>query len=226
MLADAPTAGDARPGPPTLLEPGAALPGLPPTVPRRPYPRWLRALGRWILRALGWRFVGGFADRPRQVLIGAPHTSNWDGVVGLAAAAACGVGFRVYAKRQLFWGPLGWALRGFGGLPVDRSAPGGLVRTGVEALRKDRPLFVAITPEGTRGAVPRWKTGFHRMAVAAGVPIGVVALDWGRREIGVVGTLVPSGDLEADLEAIGGLLEGVRGRHPEMGTPPTAGLVA
>jgi 1-acyl-sn-glycerol-3-phosphate acyltransferase len=202
------------------------LPALPPSAPRQGHPRWLRALGRGILRALGWRFVGGFADRPRQVLIGAPHTSNWDGIVGLAAAAACDVGVHVFAKRQLFWGPVGWGMRAFGGVPVERSAPGGLVGRAVAALTAGGPEFVAITPEGTRSAVERWKTGFHRMAVEADVPIAVVALDWGRKEIGVKGTLVPSGDLDADLGAIGALLAGVEGRRPARATLPPAGRPA
>ncbi len=198
------------------------LPALPPSVPRRPYPGWLRATGRGIMRTLGWRFVGGFADAPRQVLIGAPHTSNWDGIVGLAAAAACGVRFNVFAKRQLFWPPMGWMLHLFGGVPVDRNQPGGLVGGAIERLRRADPTLVAITPEGTRSAVDRWKTGFHRIAVEADVPIAVAAIDWGTRQIGIVGTLVPSGDLEADLAAIGGLLAGVEGKHPERAHLPPA----
>ncbi|MEM0964124.1 MAG: 1-acyl-sn-glycerol-3-phosphate acyltransferase [Bacteroidota bacterium] len=194
-------------------------------MPRKAYPRWTVALGRWVLRVLGWRFVGGFADMPRQVLVGAPHTSNWDGIVGFAAAAVAGVGFNVLAKRQLFVGPLGWLLRIFGGVPVDRSESGGLVGRAVEVLTTDRPAIITITPEGTRGAVDRWKTGFHRIAVAAEVPIAVAALDWGRKQIGVVGTLVPSGDLDADLAAIGALLEGVEGKHPDRGTLPPHPLV-
>lgn len=211
------------PDAPRLIPAGAPLPDLPPSVPRRVYPGWARVLGRWLLRAQGWRFVGGFPDCTRFVMIGAPHTSNWDAAVGFAAAAHIGIGFHVFAKRQAFVGPVGWVLRHFGGVPVDRSAPGGLVGDAVERLERGAPLAVAITPEGTRSAVARWKTGFHRIAVAAGVPIVVVALDWGRREIGVAGTLDPSGDLDADLGAIGALLDGVVGRHPERQTlpPPT-----
>ncbi|WP_198948728.1 1-acyl-sn-glycerol-3-phosphate acyltransferase [Rubrivirga sp. SAORIC476] len=196
------------------------LPALPPSVPRQGHPAWLRALGRGVMRVLGWRFVGGFADVPRQVIIGAPHTSNLDGLVGLAAAAACDIGVQVFAKRQLFWGPLGVTLRAFGGVPVDRDAPVGLVEHAAAALRPGRAGIVAITPEGTRSAVPRWKTGFHRIALAADVPIAIVAIDWGRKEIGVTGTLVPTGDLDADLAAIGHLLDGVQGRHPDRATLP------
>ena len=199
---------------------GAVLPALPPSVPRAPYPGWLRALGRWTMRRMGWRYVGGFADVPRQVLVAAPHTSNWDGVVGLAAAAACGVGVNVFAKRQLFRGPVGWLLRLFGGVPVDRDQPGGLVGGAVARLRGAEPRIVAVTPEGTRAATDRWKSGFHRMAVEADVPVAVAALDWGQRRVGIVGTIAPSGDLAADLGAIGTLLAGVEGKHPDRATLP------
>lgn len=172
----------------------------------------------------GWRLIGGFADAPRQVLIAAPHTSNWDGLIGLAAAAACGVGFQVFAKRALFIGPIGWILRVFQGVPIDRDTPGGSVGMAVEQLQSHPTMIVAMTPEGTRSAVSRWKTGFHRIAMEAEVPVAVAALDWGRKEVGIVGTVVPSGDLHADLGAIGGLLAGVVGKHPERATlPPASG---
>ena len=203
-----------------VLPAGAVLPALPASVPRRAYPGWLRALGRWTMRRMGWRYVGGFADAPRQVLVAAPHTSNWDGIIGLAAAAACGVGFSVFAKRQLFRGPVGWLLRLFGGVPVDRDQPGGLVGGAVERLRGGEARIVAVTPEGTRAAVDRWKSGWHRMAVEAGVPVAVAALDWGRKQVGIVGTIAPSGNYAADLGAVGALLAGVEGKHPERGTRP------
>lgn len=206
--------------PPRLLPTAALLPALPPSLPQRAYPRWMRAGGRLVLRTLGWRFSGGFADAPRQVLIGAPHTSNWDGVVCLAAVAAVGIPVDVLAKRQLFRGPVGWLLRSLGGVPVDRDQPGGLVGKAVARLTGSEPSVVAVAPEGTRGPVAAWRTGFHRMAVEAGVPIAVLGIDWGRREIALRGTVVPTSELAADLAAIGGLLEGVEGKHPDRATLP------
>ncbi len=203
-----------------LVPAAAVLPALPASIPSRVYPTWIQALGRWIMKVLGWRYTGGFSDAPRQVLIAAPHTSNWDGVVGLAAVAVCGVSVQVFAKRQLFVGPIGWMLRQFGGIPVDRDQPGGLVGRGVQALTGPEPAIVAVTPEGTRSTVDRWKTGFHRIALEADVPIAVAAIDWGTRQVGVVGTIHPSGDLEADLGAIGELLCGVEGKHPERAMLP------
>lgn len=211
----------------TTLPAAAPLPALPASVPSRPY-RITRWLGRVVLAILGWRFVGGFADAPRQVLIGWPHTSNWDGIVGLSAAAVVGIDTRIFAKDALFRPPVGWILRAFGGIPVRRDQPGGLIERALErfaqAKARGESFILAIAPEGTRGPVGSWKTGFHRIAVRAQVPIAVVALDFGRKQIGCVGTLVPSGDLVADLTAIEVMLDGVRGKHPENETRPTAGL--
>ena len=91
---------------PTLLPTDARLPALPPAVPRRRYPI-AKVLGWLLLKALGWRYVGGFTNAPRQVLIGWPHTSNWDGIIGLGAAALCGIDVNVLAKRALFRPPGG-----------------------------------------------------------------------------------------------------------------------
>lgn len=203
---------------PALLPAAVPLPALPPSVPRRRRPV-AHALGRAILRAMGWSWVGGFPDVPRMVLVGAPHTSNWDGVVGLAAAAACRIDVRVMAKAELFRFPLGGLMRWLGVLPVRRDAPGGLVQQAVDQLSRPDPFMLGITPEGTRDHVERWKTGFHRIAVAAGVPIVVVGIDWGRRQIGVHRTVVPSGDLAADLDAIAEGLDGVTAKHPARTSP-------
>ncbi|MEM1054972.1 MAG: 1-acyl-sn-glycerol-3-phosphate acyltransferase [Bacteroidota bacterium] len=211
----------------TTLPAGAPLPALPASVPSRPY-RFAKTTGRLLLRLLGWRWIGGFPDAPRQVMIGWPHTSNWDGIIALSAAAGCGVDTRIFAKRALFRPPIGWILKAFGGIPVDRAKGGGLVDRAVErfaeAEARGEGFILGIAPEGTRRRQDAWKTGFHRIAVQAGVPISVVVMDYGKKQIGVVGTLVPSADLAADLASLGEMLEGVRGYHPEMETPPTAGL--
>lgn len=179
----------------------------------------LRWIGKIILRVLGWSWIGGFPNLDRMVLIGAPHTSNWDGIIGLAAAAVCGIDVRVMAKAELFRFPFGGVLRWLGIVPVQRDAPGGLVDQAIARLSGPEPFALGITPEGTRALVDRWKTGFHRIAVAADVPIVVVGLDWGRKRIGINGTLQPSGDLAADLDAIAQILDGVEGKHPALESP-------
>jgi 1-acyl-sn-glycerol-3-phosphate acyltransferase len=101
---------------------------------------------------------------------------------------------------------------------VDRAAPGGTVEQAVALFRSRERLILGISPEGTRKKVEAWKTGFHRIAVAAGVPVVALAFDWGRREIGPVGAVVPTGDLAHDLAALRALYAGVQGRHPERQT--------
>ena len=203
---------------------GVALPAMPPSAPQRPYSAVARALGRLVLRLLGWSWRGGFPDVPRSVLVGWPHTSNWDGVVALSAMAVCGVRVRIFAKAGLFRTPVGGLLRAFGGVPIDRDAPGDLVDQAVrhfaESEARGEPFMLGLAPEGTRGRAPRWKSGFHRIARAARVPISVAVFDYARKEVGVVGTIVPSDDLDADLAVLDAMLAGITARHPELATPP------
>lgn len=211
---------------PVVLPPSALLPDLPPSLPQRPYPLWMRALGRLILRTVGMRLDGGFSDTPRAVLVGWPHTSNLDGIVALAGVAVIGLRPAIAVKDSLFGPGTGAALRAFGGVPVSRDAPGGVVGEIVaafgEAERAAAPRVFAISPEGTRSGGSGWKSGWHRAAVQAGVPVAVLGFDWARRRrdrrLVVLGTVVPCGDLDADTQAVEALLAGIVGRHPERAT--------
>lgn len=188
------------------------LPELPPEAPRRFGPV-ARQIGRTVLRLLGWRLTGRYPRTPKLVVIGAPHTSNWDGVVALATILSLGLDLRLMVKHTLFRGPLGALLRALGAVPVDRRAPGGVVETLVTRFASSDRFVLGIAPEGTRTRGAPWKTGFYRIAVQAGVPILLVALDHGRREVRVGPTLVPSGNLEADLPRIQAFFATARGRH-------------
>jgi 1-acyl-sn-glycerol-3-phosphate acyltransferase len=152
---------------------------------------------------------------PRCVAIVAPHTSNWDFVVGLAALLALGLRGRFLAKDTLFRPPLGTFLRWMGGLPVDRATPDGVVEQAVSSLRKGEPTILALAPEGTRKRVERWKTGFYRIAVGAGVPIWPVALDYRTRTVRLHAGFATSGDLEADLTRLQSIYEPAMARYPE-----------
>ena len=223
-----PAAGTA-PGPVVLL-PAARLPALPPSLPQRPYPKAVQALGRLVLAGLGVRLDGGFADVPRSVLVGWPHTSNLDGIVALAGVAVCGLRPAIVVKRSLFRFGAGAILRAFGGVPVRRGVPGGVVGQQVEAFGEaeaaGRGLVFAISPEGTRARGNGWRSGWHRVSVGAGVPVSVLAFDWGRsrreRRLVVLGAVVPTGDLAADTAAVEALLAGVVGRHPGRMTKANA----
>lgn len=180
----------------------------------------MRALSRAVLRLMGWRTEGmtpeQIAAYPKYVLIAAPHTSNWDFPVTLMVAFQ--LRLRVYwmAKASVFAGPLGPVARWLGGIPVDRSASSNLVQKTVDAFAARERLAVIVAPEGTRGKVTHWKTGFYHIAHGAGVPIGLAYLDYARKAGGIGKMYTTSGDIEADMEEIRAFYSGVKGKHRQQ----------
>lgn len=176
-----------------------------PVVPA-PYPRRdsavLRALGRLLLRLMGWRIEGKVPPVPRFVAIVAPHTSNWDFIVGVAVMFALDLRINWFGKDTLFRGPFGTLLRGLGGRPVKRHMREGTVAQAVLAMRAEPRFILALSPEGTRKPVTRWRTGFYRIAEGAEVPILPVWFDWSRRVAGLGTPMRPTGDMEGDIERL------------------------
>jgi 1-acyl-sn-glycerol-3-phosphate acyltransferase len=155
-----------------------------------------------VLRGLGWRTEGAFPDLPKLVVIAAPHSSNWDFVIGIAFVMSLGVRVHFIGKTELFRGPMRWLLRWMGGLPVDREHPQGVVEQMAEAMRQTPAMVLAIAPEGTRRPGVEWKTGFYRIAAQAGVPIIPGFFDWSRKTVGVLPAFQPSGDPNRDLPGL------------------------
>lgn len=174
------------------------LPALGARVPRKRNPL-TKALSRAALAAAGWRFEGTFPDLPKFVVAVAPHTSNWDFVVGVLGRRALGLEAHFLGKHTLFRPPLGWLMRWLGGTPVRRDVPGGVVRQVVEKFQTHDAFVLGLAPEGTRKRVATWRTGFYYIALDAGVPIVPVTFDYGRKRITAAPPVVPTGDIEADL---------------------------
>jgi len=174
-----------------------------------------RTLGRMALRILGWHIDGAVPGVPRCVIIVAPHTSNWDFVVGMAALVAMGLRVHYLGKHTLFRGIFGRLLRWSGGLPVDRAAPGDVGERAVAMMRASDRMFLALSPEGTRHKVEHWKTGFHRIAFGAGAPIFPVALDYRSQTVRLLPLFGPSPDYAADLARLRSLYSSAMARHPE-----------
>jgi 1-acyl-sn-glycerol-3-phosphate acyltransferase len=191
------------------------LPDVPPALPRRGW-RWGRALGSLILRIARWGFEGEIPNISKGVIIVAPHTSNWDFVIGAAGMLALDLELRFLGKHTLFEGPLGFMFRGLGGIPVDRSQPGSIAEDTAARFENEEQLLLALAPEGTRGKVDHWKTGFHRIARAAQVPIIAVALDYGRRLIRFGPLVTPSDDLEGDMQIFYDFFATARGRRGDV----------
>ncbi len=172
-----------------------------------------------LFKLAGWK-VPPFPDVEKAIVVGGPHTSNWDGVVGLTAAVALGLNARFLIKHSLFKGPLGWLLRRLGGIPVDRGRAGGVVGQAVRELQVSDRLILVVTPEGTRSNARQWKTGFHRIAREAGVPIVVTVADYRTRELRFPLVLQATENLTADLEQLYQCFASVTPRHPDKLSDP------
>jgi 1-acyl-sn-glycerol-3-phosphate acyltransferase len=204
----------------------------PPTTPQphvlteRPIQFRGGALSAHLLKLAGWTVLWDGLPTRQGLLVFYPHTSNWDFPLCLLARRSVGVPAAFWAKDSLFAWPLfGRWLRWVNGLPVDRSAPGGLVPQMVERMRmareRDELLWLALTPEGTRSHGTGWRSGFYRIAVEAEVPVALVHMDFGRKVVGVHSVLRLCGDPAADMAEIARRYAGVRGYRPESAAPIT-----
>jgi len=173
----------------------------------------LRMIGRVYLRGAGWRIEGAFPDTPKCVIIVAPHTSNWDFVLGLAIVFGLELRASWLGKHTIFMPPFRRLLRWLGGIPVDRSASHGVVGECVKAFQGNDALYLAVAPEGTRKGVSQWKTGFYFIAMKAGVPIMPVAFDFADHVIHLMPVFNPSGKLEVDLPQLQARFDGARGQR-------------
>jgi 1-acyl-sn-glycerol-3-phosphate acyltransferase len=163
------------------------------------------------LRRFGWRVVLATPVPRRAVVVFYPHTSNWDFVVGVLARSAISIDVHWLGKHTLFATPLrGWFERR-GGIAVDRGDPAGIVDALVARFASRDEFVLAITPEGTRRRTAHWKRGFHRIAVAARVPIGLAFVDRPTRTIGIGAWIEPTGDADADLATMRAFYRDKRG---------------
>ena len=183
-------------------------------VPRRHRPLLVR-LGRAGLAAARWRIDGEVPDLPKFVAIVAPHTSNWDFVVGVLVMFALDLRVHWFGKHSLFRPPLGPLLRLLGGRPVHREMSEGVVDEMAAIIRREPRFILALAPEGTRKRVARWRTGFYRIAERTGMPIVPVSFDWSRRIATVSPPVRPTGDLAADLAALHNHYRREMARNPE-----------
>lgn len=193
------------------------MPGVSPLVPTRGSALG-RLIGRLMLRGARWRVRGELPELSRMVIIVAPHTSNWDFVVGFGVYLALDLEARWFGKHTLFRWPIGPLLRRFGGIPIEREGDGAadVVDRSVREFESRERLLLALTPEGTRRKVDEWKSGFYRIAVRTGVPIVPVGFDYRRHEVIVFPPFRPTGDWAADIPRIKAIFGGVTARHPQQ----------
>lgn len=171
-----------------------------PRVPKRRnvLTRWL---GRATLHLLGWRVTGSWPDEPKLIVAVAPHSSNMDFILSVAVFWGLGLKTSYLAKRSLFRFPLGIIMRGLGGIPVDRNSPRGMVEELSDRFRRQEQLVIGITPEGTRGKVREWKSGFARIAVQIGIPVLPAVISYRERIIYLRPVIEAVGSVEDVLTA-------------------------
>ena len=173
----------------------------------------MRAFGRLALALLGWRVEGEIPDLPKFVVAVAPHTSNWDFVVGAAAMFALDLRLSFIGKHTIFRWPLAGLLRWMGGIPVDRTSPHGVVGDAVRAFEGVDRRVLAIAPEGTRSRVERFKSGFLHIAREAKVPVLLASLDYAARTVRFGPLFEPGPDIDAELRRVEAFYAGVRGKR-------------
>lgn len=189
------------------------------SMPRMRGQRITRAIARMLVGLLPWRLTGDFPDIPKLVLIAAPHSSNWDGVVGISSALAMGLRATWMGKDTLFRFGLGGLMRSFGGIPTDRRNPRGAVGQMAELFKTRERLWLCLAPEGTRKPVQKWRTGFWHIAMEAGVPILQVGIDYAGKRF-VVGPLYhPTGDKDRDMAALYDFFRQFTGKNGKPGVP-------
>ena len=182
-------------------------------------PTWGQRTALRLLNLAGWQLHYKPLPGPHGIAVIYPHTSNWDFPIGLLGKWALGLKFRWLAKDSLFRGPMGAIMRYWGGIAVDRRASMGATRQLAQNMLAEPWCWIAITPEGTRGYRPYWKSGFYHLAAAANVPVLLVYMDYREKVLSVVDTVRLSGDQDADMAAIAAVYAGKQALYPELAAP-------
>jgi 1-acyl-sn-glycerol-3-phosphate acyltransferase len=175
--------------------------------------RFTRVAGLAMVKLLGWRVEGELPNLPKFVVAVAPHTSNWDFVVGIAVMFALDLRIGFLGKHTLFRWPFGGAMRWMGGIPVNRASPHGVVGDSIAAFSQMERRILAIAPEGTRRRVAHFKSGFLQIARGAGVPVLLASLDYGAKCVRFGPWFEPGEDVEADLRRTEAFFAPVRGKR-------------
>ena len=181
--------------------------------PRHPH---RASFARWLLRATGFRLVGTLPRR--GLVIGAPHTSNWDLALAVLVFWAQDRRPRVLVKSEVFWWPLGPVLRSLGAIRTERNSGGGLVAELTRAAAVGDEFMLVLAPDGTRSASDHWKSGFYRLALATGLPVTLAFVDGPTHVVGTGPTLEMTGDVVADMDRIREFFADKRGLRPGRGS--------
>ncbi len=175
----------------------------------------MQKVSTWIIRQMGWKMKITVDEPVKSVICVAPHTSNWDFIIGKLSYWSAGREANFLMKKSWFFFPLGLLLRSMGGVPVDRSKKNSVTEQMAGEFSRRERFHLAITPEGTRSRTSSWKMGFYYIALKANVPIQLAYLDYKKKEMGITRIFHPTGDEKADLRELQRFYATINARFPE-----------
>jgi 1-acyl-sn-glycerol-3-phosphate acyltransferase len=174
----------------------------------------------FVLRLFGWQVVRNLPPKNKYIVVGAWHTSNWDFPLAVLAAGAMGLKLNFIGKQELTQGKLRWLMKGLGVIGVDRSQRNQFVQKVAQLFEDSQELRIVVPAEGTRSKSEYWRTGFYYMALAAKVPIAFGFIDSVKKQIGINGYFVPSGNRDEDLQKVIDFFKNKKGLKPhKQGVP-------
>lgn len=177
----------------------------------------LRTLCGWLLyKVCGWTKEVSVSHPKKYIICLAPHTSNWDFVLGQLYSHADGVKINFLMKKEWFFFPLSALFRRLGGIPVNRQKKGSMTDALAETAQQSEVFRLCVTPEGTRKSNPEWKKGFYYIALKAGLPILLYGVDYERKLIQCTKVVVPTGDIDREMAEIKEYFKNFKGKHPEQ----------
>jgi 1-acyl-sn-glycerol-3-phosphate acyltransferase len=167
---------------------------------------------------VGWKVTGELPEDKKFVLVGEPHTSNWDFLLMFGAAYSLRLNVSWLGKNTIFKKPFGTIMRWFGGIPIDRSARHDLVSRTAELIKEKERIVLVIGPSGTRSKREYWKSGFYWIAQTANVPVLCGYLDFVNKVVHVGLVFTPTGNVKYDMDKVRKFYKNIRGKHPELET--------
>ncbi len=190
------------------------IPELGPNIPRFGG-RGRRFVGRLLLKLLRWRIAGQIPDKPKFIMVVAPHTSAWDFLTAIATVMATGFHCNFLMAAGYFWWPLGSLLHWLGGTPVNQFVGSNIVAQVTTTIKASDKFILGIFPEGKRIRVMDWKTGFLRIATSTGVPFQLLTLDYDKRVTDFGEVLESTDNMQQDMERVQRYFQSAMGKNPE-----------
>ncbi|ATW02321.1 hypothetical protein CHN51_01300 [Sphingorhabdus sp. YGSMI21] len=182
-------------------------------------PNWLSEIVRrfsvFVFTVNGWTAVQENPPPRKAVIIAAPHTSNWDFLYFFGLINKLKIRSYWIGKDTLFKPPWGDMMRRLGGIPVNRSKSQNMVDAMVREFNRRDDFLLTIPPEGTRGSVKEWRTGFYYIALKAKVPLIIGLMDYSKRTGGLGPSFMPSGDYKADMQKLSDFYHSVTPKYPD-----------